>query len=379
MSTPKGHSRQRAVGIDATRAVALLGVITMNFHGYLNFSNFGGLGNEPDLVNRVFDPWIGVLSTRFAATFVTVAGVSIMLLTGRSRASGERERISDDRWRLRRRGLVLLAGGFVLDWIWPGTILFFYGAYFIVASFLFTLRRRWLILIGVLSALSAQAIQLWAVQQEFDGHDPYWLFASSAGADRSPRSLVFDIWINGTHPLLPWLAFLCLGMVLGKSLEAWTTWRWKLVAAGIVLVGGGYGLSTALQAAAGSAPETLNDRRLNALSQTDPFSRAFLYVLVTIGSSLVAVMVISWLGDRFANTGPVRMLASAGQMTLSIYVLHVLTFNLLVNWLGWIQPTGLDTALLFAAAFWLLAVIIAAGWHRFIGQGPLERAYRKMG
>ena len=43
----------------------------------------------------------------------------------------------------------------------------------------------------------------------------------------SPRGLVFDVFVNGTHPLLPWLAFLCAGIILGRSLR--TTW-WRPVA-----------------------------------------------------------------------------------------------------------------------------------------------------
>ena len=34
------------------------------------------------------------------------------------------------------------------------------------------------------------------------------------------------MFVNGTHPLLPWLAFLCAGIVLGRAL------RVGLVAAG---------------------------------------------------------------------------------------------------------------------------------------------------
>ena len=43
-----------------------------------------------------------------------------------------------------------------------------------------------------------------------------------------------------------------------------------------------------------------------------------------------------------------RWLGAAGTMSLTLYVLHALLFELLVDQLGWIRPTGLDTALLFA-------------------------------
>jgi uncharacterized protein len=369
-------SADRNAGIDITRAVALIGVVAMNFHGYLNYDN---AADGESLISRVFNPWVGVLSTRFAATFVVIAGIGVALLAQRSSRSGDAAAITNDRWRLRRRGVVLLAGGFVFDWIWPGTILFFYGAYFIVASFLITLRSRWLILIGATSVAVAQGLQLWATERQIDGGSLDWLFVSDAGSNRSPRELMFDIWLNETHPLFPWLGFLCLGMVLGRAIEQWATWRWRLTGLGLGLMASGYAISTALSAAAGDEPTSATEIRLSTLAQTDPFSRSLLYMIVTVGSSLVAVMTISWLGQRFASHAVAQVLRRAGQMTLSIYVLHVLVFNSIVNWLGWIRPTGLDTALMFASGFWVLAMMLASWWNKYLGQGPLERAYRRFG
>ena len=34
------------------------------------------------------------------------------------------------------------------------------------------------------------------------------------------RGLLIDVFVNGTHPLLPWLAFFCAGIVLGRMLGA---------------------------------------------------------------------------------------------------------------------------------------------------------------
>ena len=72
---------ERLPGPDVVRAVALIGVVLMNFHGYLILRG-GRQGNGA--VDRFFDPWSGPLSTRFAATFVLVAGVGVTLLTRRA-------------------------------------------------------------------------------------------------------------------------------------------------------------------------------------------------------------------------------------------------------------------------------------------------------
>ena len=73
----------RLPGPDVVRAVALIGVVVMNFHGYLILRG----GDRGDgAARRFFDPWTGPLSTRFAATFVLVAGVGVTLLTRRATA-----------------------------------------------------------------------------------------------------------------------------------------------------------------------------------------------------------------------------------------------------------------------------------------------------
>ena len=105
----------RLPGPDVVRAVALIGVVVMNFHGYLILR---GDVRGTDTIDQFFDPWTGPLAARFAATFVLVAGVGVTLLTRSS--IGNRAAVQAKRWTLVRRGLVLYVGGLVLDTVWPG-------------------------------------------------------------------------------------------------------------------------------------------------------------------------------------------------------------------------------------------------------------------
>ena len=72
-----------------------------------------------------------------------------------------------------------------------------------------------------------------------------------------------------------------------------------------------------------------------------------------------------------------HVLAAAGRTTLTIYVLHALMFNLLVNWLEWVKPAGLGTALVLATGFWMFAIIVANLLQLWRGTGPLEWVYRR--
>jgi len=369
-ATPPARQRvDRLIGPDVTRGVALIGVVVMNYHGYLNGST-ASAGPDATWAQSLFDPWKGVLATRFAATFVTVAGVGITLLTRRGVASGDRTAISADRWRLVRRGVLLYLFGLILNWIWSGTILFFYGAFFVIGALLFTLRSRTVLTIGAVAAVVAAAIRWWAAVRIEDGHSVAWLLSPGTFATRSPRGLLFDTFLNGTHPVLPWLAFLCVGIVLGRHLTDLP--RRALVVAGVSLTALTYAINhLVLTNTDGAVARTVASTRYG--------DRGVLYTLGTVGTSVVAYCVITWLAERFSATWPVTALAAAGRTTLSLYVVHVLVFRLLVDTWHVVGGTGLDTALVFALAFWVFAILVASWWQRFIGQGPLERLYRKFG
>ena len=360
MSLP---AAKRIIDLDVTRAVAIIGVVAMNFHGYLILD--GGVEGD-SFVNRVFNPWTGPLSTRFAAVFVMVAGMGVTLMTNRSRLGHDAAARSNDRWKLLRRGLVLYAFGYVFDWIWEGTILFFYGAFFVAAALLFVLRTRWLVLTGAVAALAGAGVEWWRFQRESHGHSTTWLLGSAA---RSPRGLLADTFVNGTHPLLPWLAFLCLGMILGRHLPLRLDRRIMLAFGGMVLTLASYAVHTA------AATSTLRAQ----LFATDPYSRSLVYTVGTIGSSVAAFCVVGAVAQATSGRRLTRGLAEAGRMTLTIYVLHALTFNVLVHRLEWIRPAGLDTALAFAAGFWVVAIVAATMWQERFGMGPLERVYRRLG
>ncbi|HSB87974.1 MAG TPA: DUF418 domain-containing protein [Ilumatobacteraceae bacterium] len=362
MSIP---TRDRVIDLDVTRAIALIGVAAMNYRGYLIF-----LGDSvgDSMINRIFNPWTGPLSTRFAATFVLIAGMGITLLTNRGRLSGDRQRRSADRWTLVRRGMLLYAFGFVFEWVWNGTILFFYGAFFMVGALLFTLRTGWLALIGAAAALTAAGIQWWAFEAD---HDTTWLLGDwyQPGSYRSPRRLLFDTFVNGTHPLLPWLAFLCAGMILGRHLPLALPTRRLLAALGVVLVAGTYLLN-----------HLFADTPLRSqLLATDPFSRSLNYTICALGSAITAFCVIGWIAERTPDSAVTRAFAAAGRTTLTLYLLHALVFNALVNRWHVIKPAGLDVALAFAAGFWVVAIVAAALWQRRFGIGPAEWIYRKFG
>ena len=349
----------RRPGPDVVRALAMAGVVVMNYHGYLIIR---GAPSDGGALYELFNPWVGPLATRFAATFVLTAGVGVTLMTNSARTDPTRR--ADMSWRLVRRGLLLYGGGLLFDFVWAGTILPFYGAMFVLAALLYRLRSRVVIAVGAVAALAGWLIEWWQFEQRLDGGDTSWL---TNPGPRSPRGLVFDLFVNGTHPLLPWLAFFCAGIVLGRMLTT-SWWRPATVATGFILW-----FASALANSSGGTGE-----RARLLFSDDPFDRGLAYTASALGTALLAFALISAAADRFERTALVDGLRRAGQLSLTVYLAHALLFNLLVDTLDLIEPDGIATALTFAAIVWTMTTAAAVAYQRRWGRGPAETVYRNL-
>lgn len=345
---------QRSPGPDVVRAVAILGVVVMNYHGYL-IHRGGRRDGSPGVVYDLFDPWVGPLATRFAAAFALTAGVGVTLLT-RSRRPG----VS---WVLARRGLLLYGAGMLFDFVWPGTILPYYGAMFVLGAVLWRLPSWALGVVGAVAAAAGFGLRWLVLERELDGRRTQWL---TDPGDRSPAGLLIDVFVNGTHPLLPWLAFFCAGIVVGRLLGR-ANWRAPVTFAGLGL----FTIATIVSTGA-------SGERREVLLGSDPWSRSLVYTASALGTALLGFAVLTWLAERFVGTPVVEFLRRAGQLSLTIYVAHALVFNLLVDWLDVVDPGGIWTALGFALAYWAIALTAAAAYQRRFGRGPIEQLYRAL-
>ena len=129
-------------------------------------------------------------------------------------------------------------------------------------------------------------------------------------------------------------------------------------------------------------PNLLIDRRdvvMRVLVSTDPYDRSVLYVISALATAVTAFLIISSFVDSRVNSSTVLFLGSVGRFSLTIYVLHVLFFNLVVDWFGIDRDGGLAVALGLAMIFYAFALIIAGWWSRLFGLGPFERLYRRFG
>lgn len=361
--------RRRHIGIDVGRAVALIGVVVMNYHGMMNYR--GQIWQPSGLFERTFDISTGIFTTRFAATFVVIAGIAASFLTRPTPASQPQHSVSSSRMRMLRRSLVLLASGYVLNKAWPGTIIFFYGAYFICAAFVFHLGTRLLSAITVLIAGGGVGIAVWRRMRFQDGDATNWM--DPANLD-SVGDFLLRVFIGYTHPVLPWMAFFTLGILLGRVWNVVITHPRGLIAICSLTVVMSYVAATGAQIF-----QWRDNAVIYALTSMQPSERGLLYFMSTAGIAVLAVLGINWIATRYQSVSIIRHLQRAGQMTLTLYLLHVLFYYVVVDWSGLVTSDGLITALLVAGLYWLGAITVASWWHHRLGQGPAERIYRLLG
>ena len=144
----------------------MIGVVVMNYHGYLILRG-GRAATARSTGSSTRGPgrWRPASRPRSCSPPASASPCSP------AARSATRTSCGRGAGRLIRRGLVLYGFGLLFDTIWPGTILPFYGAMFVIAAGLFTLRTGWIVATGLAAALAGAGIAWWGFERRLDGHD----------------------------------------------------------------------------------------------------------------------------------------------------------------------------------------------------------------
>jgi uncharacterized protein len=353
----------RIPGYDVARALAVTGMVIVNFHSIFLI----GRSHHP----RWFVELAFLLYGRAAAIFVMLAGVGITLMSHKALLSHDPLKLRLVRQGLLKRSLVLfLMGLFFLHW-WRADILHFYGAYLSTGAFLLSIsgRRLWT-LIGFFLVPAAAFFCL-------SGADPS-LTGSILPSNPITR-MIDDLLISGHYPMFPWFAFLLTGMWLGRPeiISNKRLMRRILVAAVLVLAGTLALEKTAHIIFAGSEKTDESLQALLLMSEVFPISP--LFAVSAMASSLTIIILAMSLCSRPLFSRPAGRLVAAGKMSLTIYIGHVFV-GLLVQQL---VQTRLDSgayqafSVLFTLAFCLAMFVGANLWFRYSNRGPLEWLLRR--
>nr|WP_315484667.1 DUF418 domain-containing protein [uncultured Undibacterium sp.] len=355
-------SNQRIYGYDIARALAIFGMVIVNFKTVMH-------------TNKSEDVWwmsiFNLLDGRASAIFVILAGVGITLVTNAARLSNDNVRLHQAKVHLLRRAAFLFFIGLSFVFIWPADILHYYGIYIAIAALLISLSTKKLLLV----ALSICAC--FPFLYSYLDYNAAWNWESLAYADFwSPIGFVRNLFFNGFHPVFPWSAFLILGMALGRMPLSDSVFRkkvfWFGVSATAVLELLGLVLRTLTIHEGGVSPA------VHYYFSTTPIPPLPLYFLSSSSSAIAIIALCVHAGESWKNTAWSRPLIYTGQMALTLYVAHIVVGMGSLEALGRLTNQSLPFAVGSALLFCLVAIIFSFYWLSWFKQGPLEWLIRKI-
>ena len=377
-----GNRKPRLIGIDATRGLALLGMIAV--HALIPYDeNF-----QPN--------WVSYVATGHAsAVFAVLAGVGLSLTTGRARVPWAKALPTAAG--VGGRALAIAVIGFTLgyaDAVITGVILTYYAVLFLLAIPLLFLRTRTLVVVGILAAVAvpvlSQFLRAGLPISELENPTFAALFSDPAG-------LLVELLLTGAYPALPWLAYICAGLIVGRLTLSSVKVARRMVLFGVTLavaagsagwlllgpLGGRAALQLAGPGLLDGDADSVNDLLAFGFDGTTPTTSWWwlasaaphagtpLDLLGTIGSAVGLLGIMLLLGHlthptlrRMIDVG-LAPLAAAGAMTLTLYTAHIVFMN---------SPLDVFEPMAGYLLQVVAVLLFGLGWRLAVGRGPLETA-----
>ena len=354
----------RIVGYDLARAGAFFGMLLVNFSVLM-----GSGSSAPNWLD-----WVaGIIRGRAAATFVVLAGAGLSLLTKSVYLRKDRVEINAKRSTLLKRSLFLLVIGLFNFVISPiSDILHFYAVYIALGACLLTVSN---LSLWLLTAATMACRPL--VFMAFDFVKSWDLNTFADAGFWNLPGIIGHIFFNGCFPVIPWMAFITVGMWLGRQDFSDRALVKKILLAGIVAVAFAESLSRVGIYLSSSAHPGRGLEKLLPFFKIASWDPMPLFMISAMGTALVVIALIMKLADKYGNARWVLPLASVGQTTLTLYVAHIIMGTLLL-WI--IEEFELEPPFLGLWAsvfFYLAALLFCQNWLKRFRKGPLEILMRR--
>jgi len=355
---------QRVAGVDLARALAIFGMIIVNFK----------IAMKAETGNSLLLSFAGLFEGRASALFVILAGVGITFITNKAKGSNDRLFLLKSRLSLLKRGGLLIVIGLVYTPIWEADILHFYGFYFLIAAATFTVNDKVLLFISALIMMVFPVLLLFFnYEQNWNWvtltYENFWTF------DGMVRHIIF----NGFHPVFPWAAFLFFGMWLGRQDLSQVFMKkrlliWSLITL-IITECSFYLIRTAV--GDGSVVE-MTSEEVSFLFSTSIIPPLPQYIISAGSSAVITLVTCLYFSERYCESNIIRWLYQTGKMSLTLYVAHVIIGMGLLESIGLLENQTINFSLLSALIFCVFGVFFSVTWLKFYKTGPLEWVFRKV-
>lgn len=356
--------KNRIIGIDVARAIAIIGMIIVNFKVVLSHSE-----------NSLLSSILSVLDGKAAATFVVLAGVGIALMSNTAIQNNHKEKLQKAKKGILKRAIFLFLIGLTYLSIWPADILHFYGIYMLGTLFLLSASPK------TIFRSAIALILLYPLSMTFFPYDQNWNFTTLEYHNFwTTKGFIINLFYNGFHPVLPWMAFMWIGLWFGKKdlhdtqFVKRALWISLIVFVFTQLLS--YGLLTIL-----SAGSLTTREELLPILGTAPMPPLPLYMISGISIAIATISSCILLAKEKSHSIFIKVLTHTGQLALTFYVAHVIIGMGLIEM---IQPERISQkgsllfSFLYSIVFSIGCIIFAYVWRQKFSRGPLEILMRKI-
>ncbi len=354
----------RITGIDVARALAVIGMIIVNFKIVL-----GGEGNE------WLASFVQIFDGKAAATFVVLAGIGIALMTNEAVRNNDKARLRLSMKTIIRRSVFLFVIGLSYISIWPADILHFYAIYMIITLFFINSKPGTIVWgVIVLIMLFPVMLMLWDYETGWNfatlEYSNFWTF----------KGFFRNLFYNGFHPVIPWAAFMLAGLWFGRQdlsnikfvkTSLWISIIVFVLVNNIVSVG-------LISYFTRSGFDTVEN--LKPLFGTDPMPPMPLYMINGVSTAIMVISACILLAQKYSENIIITALNKTGKLALTFYVAHVIIGMGIIE-LVYPQKMGslsIEFSLLYSFGFSFVCIVFAVIWLKFHKNGPLEWVLRKL-
>lgn len=356
-------TRQRIVGYDLARSIAIFGMVV--HHCVMAMA-----------ADEHHPRWLALLMAPFdgrpAALFMILAGVGITLRSRKVSNDAATEVELQERHILRRRGLVLLALGFLNLLIWPGDILRIYGVSLLIAAEMIRASNRQMLLLALSFVIGFFVLlSLMNYEQNWDWrtltYHNLWTLSGSL------RNLFYD----GFRSIFPWTGFLFFGMWLGRQdlADPGTNRRWLIVGLSVMISAEVISLICVSLLSGG---DSQRQEEIHALFGTGSMPPLPLFLSGAGGLAILVITVSIRLTNVWPKSRIIASLVATGQMALTWYFAHIYLGLGTIVVLELVGNQSLEVAVMTGVAFFVFAALASSLWKRSYRFGPLEWAMRQL-
>jgi uncharacterized protein len=355
--------KQRIIGIDIARALAIIGMIIVNFKVVF--------GSEGSVWVKSF---ASVFEGKSAATFVVLAGVGLALMTNSAIKKNDQSKLKIARISILKKALFLFIIGISYLAIWPADILHFYGIYMAIIILLLTCKEKAILIWAV------AIIVMYPILMLFINYESGWNFNTLEYQDFwTIKGFIRNLFFNGFHPVIPWSAFMLFGYWFGKQDLHNNTFVkkicWISTISFIIIQVISYATISFL-----SEENLETSKELTEILGTNPMPPFPFYMFNGVAIAFAIISACILIAKRFENNFIIDALNKTGQLALTFYVAHVVLGMGIVEA---IEPSkmgnsSVEFSVIYALVFSLFCIVFAVIWRKYKKSGPLEWIMRKV-